>query len=88
MDDLRTHDLVTVLVGLFELEYLPEELWAYRAVIRGLWDAEASTRELALSVLATSTVQIWTNVLQLFILTEPEAWLLRYACFIIEEQEL
>ena len=80
-----THNLMSVLEGLYALEFLPPEPWAATYVLRGLTDPDPETRELAVSIAATGDPDTWMTALTAFVDAEPEPHLRRFARLVIDE---
>lgn len=75
---------VHCLVDLFEMEFVPNALWTYRCVLRGLRSSDPEVREMALSVASTAEGPVWTRILLAHRDTEPH--LVRYVRYLLDER--
>lgn len=83
--DCRTSNLQALLDALFELDSLPDELWAVKTVVRALRHSDADLRELAIAVAATGDRRVWTQVLASYSVRETVLHLRRFAQLVIDE---
>jgi hypothetical protein len=81
----RTHNLQALLEALFQLEFLPNELWAVKVVVRALRHPDPELRELAVAVAATGEHRVWAQVLFAFVHRETEPYLSRFARLVLDE---
>lgn len=81
----RIHDLRELLELLFAMEEAPQEPWALSAVHRGLMHSDPEIREMALSVLGTGCLIVWTPTLLQCEANEKEPWLRRYFALLLDD---